>query len=260
MRAPAPLRAALAVLALLGVAPLPPALALDAESPEAAEQRKAEDLVERLKSKDLDVRRAAATEAKGEQHSLVTAALAKLVGDDDEQVRTAVREALAARTLPAGKKQAAQALAARLPRLAREVPAHTELLATIEALRGLAQPVSVAALAEGIGTKTDEEEYRARVMAIANVPDAKAIETLIDLRGKAGNRAANEQNRGAWLCRQALISAIGRDLGGDTDAWRDWWRRNGATFDFAEAAARRAEEGERGARRGGDRPGRAGMD
>lgn len=218
------------------------------DAAEAQAKQEAQALVARLESKELEVVQAALTEAQGQQHPLVTAALVKRLADERFTVREAAMAALAARDTPEGKKQAAQGLAARLPRLAGPDDRH-ELLQALQVLRTLAQVVSLKAIADPISVKTEQEELRARLMAIANVPDAKAIELLIDLRAKAGNRAANEENRGAWLVRQALKAAIGQDLGADTDAWRAWWKDHAATFDFAAAAERRTADDARKADR-----------
>ena len=119
-----------------------------------------------------------------------------------------------------------------------------ERLLVIDGLRRLAQVSTLKALADAIDIKMDAEELGARTMAIANVPDAKAIELLIDLRSRAGRHAANGANHSATLLRKALTSAIGQDLGGDTDAWRIWWKDHKKDFDFEAAAERRraAEE------------------
>lgn len=238
------------LLALALVARAAPARAEDAAAKEALAEAKnqAQALVARLEAKELDVKEAALAAAKEEQHPLVTAALVKLLGAELSVVRSAAIVALAARSTPEGRKAAALGLAARLPRLA-EPEQQAELLEVCGALGSLAQVASIKALADGVKHDTPQEELRARLMAIANVPDAQAIETLIDLRAKAGNHAANEENRGAWLCRQALAAAIGKDLGSDTDAWRAWWKDNAATFDFVAAAAARNAKSEKQAAR-----------
>ncbi len=225
-----------------------PAALLAADEAEEVARKEAQALAERLADKDLATRQAALAEAAANQHALITAALVKRLGDEAYVVREAAIQALAARSTEEGRKQAAQGLAQRLPRLAGP-DQKGELLEALAALRTLAQVVSLKAIADPIRVDTDAEELAARLQAIANVPDPKAIELLIDLRAKAGNRAANEENRGAWLCRQALKDALGRDLGSDTDAWRSWWKDNAATFDFGAAAARRAADDERKAGR-----------
>lgn len=241
-------------LGLLALGALAPASAgadeagAAAAAAEARAKQQAEALVERLQSKDAAVQREAVLEAKAEQHPLVTAALVKRLSDEHSLVRQGAIEALAARTTSDGKKQAAGGLGARLARLA--APEHqAELLLALGALQTLAQVVSLKAIGDGIETKTPEKELEARLQAIAHVPDAKAIELLIDLRARAGNRAANEENRAAALCRRALAFALGRDMGSDTDAWRSWWKDNAETFDFTAVARARAEEAERRAQR-----------
>ncbi|MGE0191519.1 MAG: hypothetical protein AB7T63_05690 [Planctomycetota bacterium] len=236
---------AVAALALLVSAVTHGARADSAADKAAEEAAKAEAkaLAERLGDKERAVREEALVEAKANQHPLVTAALVKRLGDDFFELRETAIEALATREAEACKRGAAQALGARLAK----VPGGDRLeerLLVIDALRRLAQVNSLKALADDIDIKMDAEELGARTMAIANVPDAKAIELLIDLRARAGRGAANEANRGATLLRRALTSAIGQDLGGDTDAWRIWWKDNKKDFDFAAAAERRraAEE------------------
>lgn len=219
-----------------------------AKAAEAEARKQAQELAERLASKEVAVREAALVAAKTEQHPLVTAALVKALQADLRVHRSSAIEALVARTTAEGKKAAALGLGARLAHL-KAPEQQEELIEVCTALGRLAQVASLKALEDGVKVDTPEAEFRARVMAIARVPDPKAIDLLIDLRARSGNRAANEENRGAWLCRQALAAALGQDLGGDTDRWRAWWRENRETFDFAAAAAARDAQDEKQAQR-----------
>lgn len=228
-----------------------PALA-DTASERAAEEKafaeaakaEAKALADRLGDKERTVRSEALAEAAANQHALVTTALVRRLGDDYFDLREAAIEALATRSSEPGKRDAAQGLAARLARIPGGDRMQERLL-VIDGLRRLAQVTTLKALADAIDLKMEADELAARTMAIANVPDAKAIELLIDLRSRAGRGAANDANRSAALLRKALTSAIGRDLGGDTDAWRLWWKENKKDFDFEAAAARRREADEK---------------
>lgn len=213
----------------------------DAAADKAAEEAakaEAKALAERLGDKERTVREEALEAAKANQHALVTAAVVKRLGDDYFELRETAIEILAAREADACKRVAAQGLAARLAKLPGS-DRQEERLLVIDGLRRLAQVTSLKALADDIDIKMDAEELGARTMAIANVPDAKAIELLIDLRSRAGRHAANGANHSATLLRKALTSAIGQDLGGDTDAWRIWWKDHEKDFDFQAAAERR---------------------
>ena len=236
---------AVAVVALLALSGTRGALA-DAAADKAAEEAakaEAKALAERLGDKERTVREEALEAAKANQHALVTAAVVKRLGDEYFELRETAIEILAAREAEACKRAAALGLGARLAKLPGS-DRQEERLLVIDGLRRLAQVSTLKALADAIDIKMDAEELGARTMAIANVPDAKAIELLIDLRSRAGRHAANGANHSATLLRKALTSAIGQDLGGDTDAWRIWWKDHKKDFDFEAAAERRraAEE------------------
>ncbi|MCA9313980.1 MAG: hypothetical protein H6806_01805 [Planctomycetes bacterium] len=232
-------------VALLALSGTRGALA-DAAADKAAEEAakaEAKALAERLGDKERTVREEALEAAKANQHALVTAAVVKRLGDEYFELRETAIEILAAREAEACKRAAALGLGARLAKLPGS-DRQEERLLVIDGLRRLAQVSTLKALADAIDIKMDAEELGARTMAIANVPDAKAIELLIDLRSRAGRHAANGANHSATLLRKALTSAIGQDLGGDTDAWRIWWKDHKKDFDFEAAAERRraAEE------------------
>jgi len=197
------------------------------------------DLVKRLKSKEGDVRLVAATQALEVADDAVTKPLARLLGDDEFGVRAAAIQALATRTTERGRRDAAKALVARMPRLAKAEYGEGELLLVIEALGELAQPSSVKPLFDGITDETSDEILEARMDAVAQIPHASAVEELIRYLARRG--------RGKWGGRKravtsALQAATGQRLGNDPDKWRAWWKENAKTFDFAAAAERRASE------------------
>jgi hypothetical protein len=235
--------ACLAAVAVLGAGFAPRAARAEDAKPdpkaEAEREKKVTALVERLKAADAAERRAAATQAASEQDAKVTAALVTALTDADGQVRRAVVAALAARTEAAGKKDAADALLARVARLVQWADMQDELIAVLGALHDLALPTLVRPLADGVDLERREPAIlEARLRAIANVPTAEAITSLIDLMAKGG--------RGnAWWkrsVREALMYATGEKFGPEADAWRKWWKEHGKDFDFAAAAARRAKE------------------
>lgn len=243
---------ALALTALLGSVGLPaapadaddPATAPSAKEAEAAAAKEAAALVERMKSSDLDVKHPAMAEAKTVQHPTVTAQLARALSDPDELTRLAALEGLAARTTPEGRKAAATAIAARLPRLAEAPKLHDEHLRAIAILHDLAQPVALKALAARLGLDVEPEELAARLRAIANLPTAEAIETIIDFRATGGNRGGrSELGYRRRFAREAFTYATGTDAGQDPDAMRAWWKAHEKGFDFAAAAAERAKKG-----------------
>ncbi len=204
---------------------------------EKAEAERIAALIARTRSTDLETRRAAAVEAASEQHAGVTTTLAHLLSDPDPEVRRSAIEGLGKRTDGASKKPAAAALAGRLPRLAEKSEMKDELLKAVAALHDLAQPVAIKALLDDLPAIAEPEVLEARLMAVANVPAAQAIEELIDLLARG--------RRGADLLRrhtaEALRSATGQNLGGNPDAWRAWWREHDEDFDYAAAAAKRRE-------------------
>jgi len=216
-----------------------PDAAADAEA-----AKKIATLVERIKSTDPEVRKAAVTEAKTEQHPAVTAALLHGVSDTDAGVRKVELEALVARTDPTAKKQAASAVAARLPRLTAKPDDHDELMRSLAALHDLAQPVVLKALTDRLGLDVEAEELAARLKAIANLPTADAVEAIIQFRASGGNQGgARELGYRRRMARQAFKYATGEDVGNDPDAMRKWWKEHEKGFNYEAAGLRRAKEG-----------------
>ena len=198
------------------------------DSPEAVKKA--------MGSRDAAVRLAAARTAAGLQDHLITAPLVKLLKDKERPVREAAIEALAGRVEKRERKSAANGLAARIAPLAKDEQAKDELLLVIQALHDLAQPTTIKTLMD-VTVNDEQEIVRARAMAVANIPDAEAIERLLQL-GSKGRRHTNWQR----IARDALRYATGVQLRGDADAWRQWWRENKGHFSFEAAAKRRADE------------------
>lgn len=198
----------------------------------------ADAVVEGLKSDEDAARLAAAEQALGVADDAVTRPLVRLLTDDRFEIRAAAVRALGARSAEKAKKEAAKALCARIPKLSRNAVDEGELALVVQALHDLAQPSSVGPLLEDVEDSATEDLYRARVMAVANVPHADAIEALINHLARRG--------RGKWggmkrCVIEALRDATGEKLGADPDAWRAWWRDAKRTFDFEAAAQRRAD-------------------
>ncbi len=221
-----------------------------AEDRDAA-QIEAKRIIENLKSKDDDVRAEAATAALGCQHTSLVSPLIKRLRDDSHAVRTGAAAALGARSDKSDKRKAAAALAARMPQLEKDPLDKDELLVVIQALQDLAQTSSIKPLLKGMDKDTDADVRRARLMAVANVPDAEAIERLIGFLDAGRKRARKGEHRAAV---DALQWATGAKAGGGADGWRAWWREAKKTFDFEAAAKRRKETGSSNARKkGGDK-------
>ena len=231
------MRAAIVVVLLLVVIGAP-ALA---DEGEMTEKELVKDVLKRLKDRDAPTRAAAATDAAEVQDKSVTAQLIRLVKDKDMHVRQSAIEALAARSVPAQRKQAAQALAARLPALAARPVDLEEYRQVIAVLHDLAEPCTVKALLD-IDVNEERDTAGERLMAVANIPCAEAIEGLIALASKGRNRG---RNRRKDSCIAALHAATGQKLGSDPDKWRAWWKDAKAHFDFEAAAAGRAEKARR---------------
>jgi HEAT repeat protein len=215
------------------------ASALAGDAAPAADPPDAAKVAEMLRSKEPDQRLAGAKAAKDEQAESVVAPLCSLLRDDDAGIRRATIAALAARQSVEGKKKAATALAAELPRLSKKLETSGDLILVANALGELAQPATVDALMADIEIDTPTDVIKARLMAIANAPCPDAIESLIQFLAKQGRGRNGMQHQ---ACRQALKWATGQDYGGDPDAWRMWWKDAEKTFDFDEAARRRDAE------------------
>jgi hypothetical protein len=209
-------------------------------TPTAADEdvkKRTADLVKKMKDRDATVRLAAVRDATAIQRPELTSQFVKLVKDEDGLVRLAAIEALRGRGERTCKRKAAQALAARLPTLSVKSGYWDEYVLAIAVLHDLAQPESIDALMD-MGLGEDPETAKARLFAVANVPDPEAVDELIKFLSKGRSKGRNNQRD---LARQALRYATGEKLGKDPDQWRSWWKKVRKDFDFEEAAARRAE-------------------
>jgi hypothetical protein len=189
-----------------------------------------------LASEDPAVRAAAAREAKAHPGAKLTGLLLDALDDDAEEVREAALASLASRTEKADRKRAAAALAKRLADLAAEPVEREARLALVRALHDLAHATSIPTLLD-VPHDLEREELRARLLAVANVAEAVAVDELIDY-GASGRRRVVELD----LVRQAIRYATGETVRGDIDQIRAWWRERREAFDFEAAARRRAEE------------------
>jgi hypothetical protein len=190
-----------------------------------------------LKGKDREARLAALDEARELQDKAISSQLLKMSKDRDLEVRLAAVDALRDRSAKADRLRAAQTLAGRLAALAGKVEHEEEYRLTISVLHDLAQPVAIRALLD-LDVEEDPETARERLMAVANVPHADAIEGLIAFAAKGRKRGRNQQRQ---LAFQALRYATGQKFPADPDAWRSWWNEVKRDYDFTLAAARREE-------------------
>ena len=234
---------ALRVLALVAALTAPPgAFADDPASPAkpAPPPPDPAKVLELLKSKDRNQRLAAAKDAASLQDDGLVAPLVGLLADPDPEVRRAGIAALGARESADSARKAANGMQAHLRKIGRKEgsEAESEVIATADALGALAQPSSVEVLLSDIVVETAPDVVRARLMAVANVPAAEAIDGLIAFLGKRG-RGANDLH--GHHCIQALKWATGESRGVEVDVWRSWWKDAKKEFDFKAAAERRAK-------------------
>ncbi len=173
--------------------------------------------------------------AKSVQDPKLVPALVKLLKDENRDVRFAAAEVLGTRESEDQKKKASEALAARI-RWLDKAESDTEMLVVVKALHKLAQPNAIEALLDGVHDDSDHDVVEARVMAVANIPCADAIERLIDYM----SRRRRDGSGIPALFAKALTFATGERGANDPDVWRKWWKEHKATFDFDEAAKARA--------------------
>lgn len=259
------------ILLAAAVCAAPRAQAEEAPRP-LDEKARAAELIAAFRSDSPETRVKAATAARDVQHDSLTSPLVKLLADKEWGVREAAIDALANRQGKSARKKASSSLAARLPRMAKDSARAEETLQVIEALGRLGQPTAVKPLLDGIDLDTDIAMVRARTMAVAEIPDKKAIEGLIDFLARGRRGGAGPQRDAA---RKALQYATGqnaqarehRAAGKDADRWRAWWRENEKHFDFeavraareqaaAEAEAKAERKRERDAKRKRDKDSR----
>ncbi len=218
------------------------ALAEDPVPPAKPEPPKAEPatVLGLLKSKEPSDRLAGARDARSAQDDSLVAPLIALLGDPDSETRRAAIDALGARESSGSVKRAAASLASHLGRLGKKAEAEVEaeIIATANALGTLAQPSSVDVLLSDIAVETAPDVVKARLLAVANIPTAEAIEGLIAFLARRGRGANDLQGHHA---RAALKWATGESRGVDPDVWRSWWKDAKKEFDFKAAAERRAK-------------------
>lgn len=70
----------------------------------------------------------------------------------------------------------------------------------------------------------------ARIAALGKIRDVSAIEELLDLFYVAGGEAVKIYFPSIG---RSLSKLTGQNYGGDRDGWKEWWRKNKATFEFA---------------------------
>lgn len=195
-------------------------------------------LVKRLASRDREDRLAAVHDAAAVQAAALVTPLTRLLKAKDPEVRLAAIDALAARTETKAQKKAAPAVVRRLQAIEGKEGHDGEIEKLLEALHDLAQKTTIKPILSGIDLDTSREELNDRLMAIANVPDASAIEALIGFAssGRKHGRARRDSTR------KALRYATGEDMRGDVEAWRRWWSANKKKFDFVMAAHEREQK------------------
>ncbi len=223
------MRLASLVIVFLAILPACPAVADG-----APELTTAEGIRKALVDREAGTRLLAARAASEVQDKKLTSPLVKALKDDVREVREAAIESLRLRE---GKERApaARGLAARLPRYLREGSSAEEHALVIQALHDLAQPSTIKALLD-VPVTFDRTLIKARAMAVANVPDAEAIESLIQF-GSRGRRGAGFRD----ITRDALNYATGQRFRTNPDEWRRWWREAKKHFDFPAAFAAREE-------------------
>lgn len=233
-------------LFVVSQAALPTALA-EEDAREPDEKTQAAALIAAMKDKDPEVRAEAAEKAAANQHASLTSPLVRLLADSELGVRHGAMKALGTRQERAARKKAAGALSPKLKRLGKHPADRDELMRVIDTLRLLQQPSSIRPLLDGIDVDMETDEVKARMDAVAAVPDPEAIERLIQFLAKGRRGGLRPQRQAA---AKALQWATGQRFGHDPDQWRAWWREYGKDFSFEavaeerEAAAREKREKE----------------
>jgi HEAT repeat protein len=215
-----------------------------AGTPPPRDAGKADDPIAALLGKlkednEYETRMEGLKEAKTVDDVKVIPALGKLLKAPEKAIRVAAIEDLGARASTETRKKAAAVLNERLKPLdallEKDPTQKDEVVAIAHALHDLAQPSSIEPLLEKIDIYEDLDVLEARMMAVGNIPDAKAIEGLIDVMGRGRRNGGGH----ASVCAKALRYATGASLNNDVDGWRAWWRVAKPHFDFEDAAAKR---------------------
>jgi len=127
-------------------------------------------------------------------------------------------------------------------RAVRKLKNDPELLAAVlKAIGRHGDPASIEILADSAISTLTYETGTARILGLGRIRDRRAADELMKATRKAGGQRRGRLGEGSeWRgvfqnqIRCAMAVLTGEDLGADTPAWQEWWRKNGAGLKVAE--------------------------
>ncbi len=160
-------------------------------------------------------------------HDLASAAIAKQgLRDRSPRVRAAAAEALGVM----GRKNVVPALLSALKKDDKEL---NVALPIIQSLGEIGDPRAVDALGKGWWSQRTGEQAitvaRAKIRALGNIRHPASVDTLINALYATKDETIGRI--GADLLT-AMKKLTGQDLGNSRQAWKDWWKKNRASYRF----------------------------
>ena len=103
----------------------------------------------------------------------------------------------------------------------------------LKSIGRLGDPKGVDTLIDKPFSATSYPVIRARFLGLGNIRDTKAIEGLVSIASKVGNR---DLDRYMADIRLALVQLTGEDQGDDPRQWGAWWRQNKKGYEVSPEA------------------------
>ena len=106
----------------------------------------------------------------------------------------------------------------------------SELVDLVKALGRQGDPAGIEVLTDNVAGATGYPVIQARIMALGNIRDAKAVEAILGLTKAVG---PNTLDRYMDDVRLALMALTGEDRGKDSLQWEEWWREHKKDYKVA---------------------------
>lgn len=106
----------------------------------------------------------------------------------------------------------------------------SELVDLIKALGRQGDPAGIETLTDNVAGATGYPVIQARIMALGNIRDARAVEAILSLTKAVG---PNTLDRYMDDVRLALMALTGEDRGKDSLQWDEWWREHKKDYKVA---------------------------
>jgi len=106
----------------------------------------------------------------------------------------------------------------------------SELVDLLKALGRQGDPSGIEVLTDNVAGATGYPVVQARILALGNIRDARAVEAILGLTKSVG---PNTLDRYMDDVRLALLALTGEDRGKDSQQWEEWWREHKKDYQVA---------------------------